>query len=632
MTRISITLMMMILLSQPVAGQKLTILHTNDLHSRLMGFSPESDYTPLSVNDDQTVGGFARIATLITEYRNKQPESLLVLNVGDGLMGTIFQTAEAETGFQLRLMQKMGYDVVSLGNHEFDFGVGELAGILAKSAEEAIPQIVLSNISFDPNDPADDKLEGLYKTGVIKTWRMVERNSLRIGIFALMGLEAAYYSPLVKPVSFTDPVEKAREMTEFLKESEHADLVICLSHSGLEFDPKKGWTGEDVNLATKVPGIDVIISGHNHIPLVKPVIVNGIPIVVAGCEGRYLGKLEIEKTTEGIQVLSGELIPVNDRIPGDPSVHRMIMDQQGLIGERLLKPHGFDIGKPVVETSFDLHFNQPDCMVDSNLGPLLADAVYSYLKPVSPADVVLVVSGLTCDEILKGQKGFQMPADLFRIMPMGLGVTDHAPGYSISKIYVTGKELKTILDVMLIAPSMAPDNFPFWSGVRFKYNSLRMPLDRVYAIELGNETDGYKPIRITKDDSQLYSIAANSYVLNYFGLIKEITKGILTVVPKNADGTPIPDLELAVIDRDPIMPGIQEVKEWAALLAFASQFPDLNGNGIPDIPLKYKEIEPHGEKHTSINPASLFKATNGISVLPVVLGAGIIAGIALLVF
>lgn len=632
MIRISITLMMMILMSLPVTGQKLTILHTNDLHSRLMGFSPESDYSPLSVNDDQTVGGFSRIASLISEYRNKQPESLLVVHAGDFLMGTIFQTAEAETGFQLRLMKKMGYDVVSLGNHEFDFGIGELANILTQSAKEAIPQMILSNIRFDPNDPADDKLEDHYKTDLVKTWRIVERNGLRIGIFGLMGLEAAYYAPLVKPAAFTDPVEKAREMTQFLKESEHADLVICLSHSGLVFDPKKGWSGEDVNLATQVPDIDVIISGHNHIPLTKPLIVNGIPIVVAGSEGRYLGKLEIEKTTEGVKVLSGELIPVNDGIPGDPSVHRMIMDQQRLIGERLLKPLGFDIGKPVVETSYDLNFNQPDCMENSNLGPLLADAVYSYLKPVSPADVVLVVSGLTCDQILKGRNGFQMPADLFRVMPMGLGVTDHAPGYSISKIYVTGKELKTILDVMLIAPSMAPDNFPFWSGVRFKYNSLRMPLDRVYAIELGNETDGYKPVRITKDDSQLYSIVANSYVLNYFGLIKEITKGILTVVPKYADGTPIPDLKLAVIDRDPVMPGIQEAKEWAALLAFASQFPDLNGNGVPDIPMKYKEIEPHGEKHTSVNPASLFTATNGISIVPVVLGAGIITGIVLLVF
>ncbi len=629
MIRIIFTLMMT-LLPVVATGQKLTILHTNDLHSRLMGFSPESDYSPLSVNDDQTVGGFARIATLIAEYRNKQPESLLVLDAGDFLMGTIFQTAEAETGFQLRLMKKMGYDVVSMGNHEFDFGIGQLATIIAQSAKEAIPQMVLSNIRFNPNDPADDSLENLFKTGVIKTWRVLNRNGLRIGIFSLVGLEAAHYAPLASPAAFTDPVEKAREMARFLKESEQADLVICLSHSGLKFDPKKGWGGEDVDLATQVPDIDVILSAHNHIPLVNPVIVNGTPVVVAGSQGRYLGKLEIEKTSEGVKVLSGELIPVNDRIPGDPSVHRLITDQQKFIGEKLLKPVGFDIGKPVVETSFDLNFNQPDCMENSNLGPMLADAVYNYLKPVSQADVVLVVSGLTCDEILKGSQGFQMPADLFRILPMGLGVTDHAPGYSLCKIYVTGRELKTILDVMLIAPSLSPDNFPFWSGIRFKYNNLRMPLDRVYAIETGNEIDGYKPVRITKDDAQLYSVAANSYVLNYFGLIREITKGVLTVVPKYADGTPISDLKLAVVDRDPLLPGIQEAKEWTALLAFVSQLPDLNGNGIPDIPLKFKEIEPHGIKLRSANPVSLFKATNGITVLPAVLGAGIIAGIALL--
>ena len=630
MHRLSTILLILALALQSVAGQKLTILHTNDMHSRLMGFSPESDYTPLTVNDDQTIGGFARIATLISEYRNKQPESLLVLDAGDFLMGTAFAAAEPETGFQLRLMKKMGYDVVTTGNHEFDYGIGKLADILAKSAEGDIPLMVLSNISFNPNDPADDHLEELFKAGVIKTWRMIEKNGLRIGIFSLMGLEAGGYAPYAKPAVFTDPVLKAKEMVQFLKESEHADLVICLSHSGIVFDPKKGWTGEDVDLATQVPGIDVILSGHTHVSLVKPFMVNKTPIVVAGSQGRFVGKLEIEKTRDGVRVLSGELLPIDDRLPGDPAVHRIITDQERLIGDKLFKSYGFDIRKPVVETSFDLNFNEPDCMEDSNLGPLLADAVYGYLRTVSPADVVLVVSGLISDQIMKGQKGLQLPADLFRIMPMGLGVTDQAPGYSISKVYVTGKELKTILDVMLIAPSMASGNYPYWAGIRFSYNSLRMPLDRVCSIELGNETDGYEPVRITGDESRLYSIAANSYVLTYFGLIREITKGILSVVPKYADGTPIPDLKLAVIDRDPATPGIQEAKEWAALMVYASRLPDLNGNGIPDIPLKYKEIQKISEKRTSVSPGSLFRATNGITLVPAFLGAGIIAAVALL--
>ena len=100
----------------------ITVIHTNDMHSRLNGFAPESAYTPLSVNDDATIGGFTRLASIIAAEKSRVGGSVLVIDAGDFLMGTLFHTAEAETGFQLGLMKKMGYDIVALGNHEFDFG------------------------------------------------------------------------------------------------------------------------------------------------------------------------------------------------------------------------------------------------------------------------------------------------------------------------------------------------------------------------------------------------------------------------------------------------------------------------------------------------------------------------------
>ncbi|HQH41777.1 MAG TPA: metallophosphoesterase, partial [Bacteroidales bacterium] len=102
--------------------EKLIILHTNDLHSRLNGFSPEAEYSPFSLNDDHTLGGFARLATLIHQEKIRSGNSLLVVDAGDFLMGTLFQNLEEATGFQLRLMHDIGYNIVTLGNHEFDFG------------------------------------------------------------------------------------------------------------------------------------------------------------------------------------------------------------------------------------------------------------------------------------------------------------------------------------------------------------------------------------------------------------------------------------------------------------------------------------------------------------------------------
>jgi 5'-nucleotidase len=630
-----LTLLTILLLSiQLGSAQKLTILHTNDMHSRLLGFGPEADYSPSSLNDDQTVGGFSRIASIISGYRTKQPESLLVLDDGDFLMGTIFHTSEAKTGFQLQLMQKMGYDMVSLGNHEFDFGPEELARILSKSAEKAIPGLILSNITFDPNNKKDDSLEALYTSGVIKPYRIINRNGLKIGLFALMGIEAADVSPNAKPAQFTEQIQAAKNFTRILREEEKVDMVICLSHCGVVLDPEKGYTGEEFALAEQVPGIDIIISGHSHTTLTKPLIVNNIPIVQAGSEGRFVGKLEIEKTPGGVKMISGELIAVDDKIPGDPKIEQMIRDQEELIGTDLFAGLNLNVRKPLFETRFDVRFNQQTNLATSTLGPFLADALYYYAKKIdrNPTDVVMVSAGMVRDEILKGKDGKQLPADLFQILPLGMSDVDGTMGYAMCKCFVTGRELKNILEAMLIARNKSSDYFPYWSGIRYKINTLRMPLDRVYEIELGNDKDGYRKIDPDKDPSKLYGLVTNNYVMKFFGVIKSSTMGLLKVAPKLADGTPVTDFNLTRIDCDPNTSGVQEAKEWAGLLTFASQLPDLNGNGIPDMPEKYRNIQASSETGAKINPVLWFKGTNGINVAPAILIAAILAGAALIIF
>ncbi len=632
--RLPIWVLILLLVIQSAPAQKLTILQTKDMHSRLWGFGPEEDYSPLTTNDDQTIGGFARIASILSEYQNKQKESTLIVDAGDFLMGTIFQTAEAKTGFQLRLMKKMGYDMVSLGNHEFDFGTQELAKILGKSAEESIPGLILSNISFNSADPKDDSLEALFRMGVIKPYRVLVRNGLKIGFFGLMGVDAASVTPNVKPAAFTDHLVAAAEMVAILKNNEKVDLVICLSHSGLTFNPKDGWIGEDVELARKVPGIDVIISGHTHTSLANPLIINNVPIVQAGSEGRYVGKLEIEKTSEGVKVISGELIPVDDRIPGDPQIQRLIVDQQELIGADLFAAYNFNVDKPVIETSFPVNFNSQTNLETSTLGPFLADALYSYARQVdrNPTDVVMISAGLVRDEIFPGKTGKQLPADLFRILPLGLSDVDGTVGYSMCKTFVTGRELKNILEAMLIAKNKSSDYYPYWSGIRYKVNRLRMPLDRVYEVELGNDQEGYHKIDLNKDPSRLYGVVTNSYVMKFFGVIKSSTMGLLKVVPKLADGTPVTDFNLTRIDKDPLTPGVQEAKEWAGLLTFASEQPDLNQNGIPDIPEKYRKVQYSSTEKSSLNPVLCFRGTNGINVVPAILVAGLLAGAAIIIF
>ncbi len=127
----------------------LTIVHTNDLHSHLLGFSPNVDYTPLRTGDDQTVGGWARIATVIKSEKSKRTNPTLVLDAGDFLMGSLFHMVAREEALELRLMKEMGYDVVTPGNHEFDLMPRGLARILASAHQKGrMPEVVSSNLIF----------------------------------------------------------------------------------------------------------------------------------------------------------------------------------------------------------------------------------------------------------------------------------------------------------------------------------------------------------------------------------------------------------------------------------------------------------------------------------------------------
>jgi 5'-nucleotidase/UDP-sugar diphosphatase len=217
--KILLPLAVIILFSVQIClGQYLTILHTNDIHSKLNGFGPESEYSPMTQNDDKTVGGFARLATLFKQAKAKSPEGTLILDAGDFLMGSLFHAAEEETGFQVNLMHKIGYDFITLGNHEFEFGPKTLANILsAADAKGGFPQIVTSNLVFSRKSPEDDDLQDFYTKGEIKPFVVINKNGLKIGIFGLMGFDAASVAPASKPVSFSNPLKEAAKMAKYLK-------------------------------------------------------------------------------------------------------------------------------------------------------------------------------------------------------------------------------------------------------------------------------------------------------------------------------------------------------------------------------------------------------------------------------
>lgn len=581
--------LLLIFLLSPIEAQsekKIVILHTNDMHFRLMGYAPGSTYTPLTVNDDKTVGGFARIATVIKDEKEKSVGNTLVVDAGDFLMGSLFQGMEPKTGFLLRLMKSMGYDIACFGNHEFDYGPEKFAEIVSSAVNKGdIPALLLSNAVFDKKDVRDDSLEKLFTSNIISTKKIIERNGLKIGFFSLMGKVADDNAAFATPVTFSKQIPLAKKMVKELQ-SDKCDIIICLSHSGVSKDKKGNWAGEDVELAEKVKGLDVIISGHTHTKLDKPLMVNGIPIVQAGVFGQYVGRLALGYNNGKVTVDDYALLPVDDRIAGDPHIYQMIEEQKKVINEEILKPIGLDYEKRVAETNFILECIELGDIKGSNLGPFVADAIHSYINNHIKAgvDVSMVAVGVICDRIVPV---YQTAPDIFKVMSMGSG-TDNVPGYPLAKLFVTGKELKSILEILLIAGKSTPANYCYYSGIRVELNPDKGLLKKISRIQIIHPDGKAEDVDFSKKNKKLYSVAANAYMLEFVGIIKKMSFGLINVVPKDAAGIPIIDMKNAVVDFDENREGLQEGKEWLALMEYLGSMKDTNGNGIPDIDNKYR--------------------------------------------
>jgi 5'-nucleotidase / UDP-sugar diphosphatase len=587
MKRIILVSLFLIFICRLLAGSdhKLVILHTNDLHSRLNGFAPESTYTPLVTNNDKTEGGFARIAGIIRDERTKSGSDLLVLDAGDFMMGTLFPGIESKTGFQLRLMKKMGYDAVGLGNHEFDFGPEWLAKVISKSvATGEIPAVLSGNTVQGNNEIGAQNFFRLIEKGIISRHIIIEKGGLRIGVFSIIGEDAAGVAPNAKPVKFANQVSTAREQVAELK-AEKCDLIIMLSHSGVVKTEDGKWGGEDVVLAKKVKGLNLIIGGHTHTKLEKPVIVNGVQIVQAGEFGKYVGKMSLSIGNGSVKVDDYCLIPVDDKVKGVEEISRQIEEQKEKLSSEILHPLGLDYSEPVAESSFLIEGNATENFADSNLGPLVADAINYFINKNSSAgsDVSIVAAGMLFDRILPG---VQSAPDLFRVVPLGSG-KDSIPGYPLARVYVTGKELKSILEILQIAYKKSPDNYCYFSGIKAEYDPKRGFLKKILKLEIIHPDGSITLVSFSRKDKKLYSITADSYMLQFIGILKKMSFGLINVVPKNNDGTKISDMNDMVIDINENAPGVQQGKEWLALISYLKSMNDLNGNSIPDIDPKY---------------------------------------------
>ena len=278
------------LLSVSAAETIVTILHTNDTHSQI---------DPLPANDRNAgKGGVARRATLVKRIRKENPNTLLV-DAGDVLQGTpYFNFYKGEVEY--KAMSAIGYDVGTLGNHEFDNGVEALAAAL----KFANFDIVSANY-----DVRGTVLEPRVKRYVVKTI-----GGIRVGLFGLGISPVALITPdNFKGVTYTEPVVAAREVVKKLREEERCTLIVCMSHIGYFENGERG----DTFVASQVDGIDFIASGHTHTFMEKPVMQKqpcGAETMIfqVGKSGIYVGRVDFRFRGARLASASASLLDLRE--------------------------------------------------------------------------------------------------------------------------------------------------------------------------------------------------------------------------------------------------------------------------------------------------------------------------------
>jgi 5'-nucleotidase len=593
--------------------KRFTLLHTNDMHSAFIGMGPAGDYTPLTLNDDKTRGGYARLATLIAARREARAGlgPVLTLDAGDFSMGSAFAAASREIGGELQLMARMGYDATTFGNHEFDLGPNGLGQAIAVASRAGpIPVVIASNTDLSADDASLAELRRLSQAGLVRRHLVIERGGIRFGLFGVLGKEAQIYTS-GGAVKFPDPVESAREMVKHLRETEKVDVVIALSHGGVERgkDGRFGG-GEDVRLAESVPGIDLVVGGHSHTLLHEPIMAGGrTPVVQAGLEGKYLGELVLSLDGGKVSVESYHLNRVDDSIRGDGAMVAAIEQLKQAVTAAVFAPRGYRIDQPLAVTPCDL----PNDFTDIAAGGMLANLVTDALRAATRADIGFTANGMMRAPLLRGKTGLLTVYDVFAVAPLGAGVVDSTAGSAVVTGYFTGIELKNLLEFFLVDnPAHPGEYFPRASGMRFHYDKSRPTFDVVTVIELGDLDRGYRAIDISGKDTHLYSLSCPLMLGMILAAIPNYTKGKLALVPKNQHGHALSSKIEALqdprhstahllappgsVDRTSIATGTcdggaREVKEWQAIMDHLRGLPAANAGELPVIPVDARASE-----------------------------------------
>jgi 5'-nucleotidase/UDP-sugar diphosphatase len=451
----------------------LRLLHTNDHHAHLQ---------PVEFGNHE-LGGITRRKTLVEKARidskvNNEP--LLLLDAGDIFQGTLYfnqYLGQADLAFY----NALGYDVATIGNHEFDRGQQILANFIANAK---FP-IISANIQTDKISPL---------AGKIKPWIILHIQGEKVGIFGLTTEETSILSDPGAGITFTDPITAAHESVVSLTK-QGVNKIIALTHLGIESDQV---------LAHQVNGIDIIVGGHSHTPVGNiPGAVISYPLlkrsptdhnvlIVTDWEwGKYLGDIRVVFDANG-NVISWEGLQhaVDESIKSDIEFQDKLRKFDSPI-EKLRQ-------KVIGKTNVILDGNYAKVRTEeTNLGDLIADAMLDKIRP-DDAQIAIFNSGNIRNSISEGDVTV---AEVLEVLPFGNKIT---------RIDVTGIQLKTALENGVSHVKEVAGRFPQVAGLRFFWNSFAPIGSRISSIQVRNQKGDYELI----NPNATYRVVTNDFLLN----------------------------------------------------------------------------------------------------------------------
>jgi 5'-nucleotidase / UDP-sugar diphosphatase len=431
-------------LAVPAQAAPITLVHVNDTHSYLDAYGPKDK------NLDGTLGGMAKAASVIAAALAHDP-NVLLLHAGDIFQGDLFFNAYFGVP-EFQLMKQLGFDAMAVGNHEFGFGPDVLAYALGTAfGGETLP-LLSANLDMS----GYPVLETWIKPSLLKTI-----GGVRIGIFGMTTPDDVMSMPAPVKILGAYPdtatlLGIAGEQVAALRAA-GAEVVICLSHLGVAYDQA---------VAANVPGINIIVGGHDHYVFEQPLVVTnpeGKPTLIlqAGSHYRYVGKLRFTVEDGAVNVLDYTLVDVDKKVPPLPEVQGFADELKAGIVEKYGDVYGTVLARATRDLEVSTNPKQP--RRDSPMGNLITDA----LRDLTGTDIALTANGVITQEIFRGPI---VGADVFRVVSYGY---DRATGlgFKTATFDITGAELVKALETTLAYLGVNEDFFLQVSGMSFAYDA-----------------------------------------------------------------------------------------------------------------------------------------------------------------